>query len=73
MKLFSVLGIAMLLFLPSWAEGQEGQKHPSRATNSFGMEFVLIQPGAFVMGSSATEENRNRDEVQHQVTITTGF
>lgn len=42
-------------------------------TNSKGMEFVLIPAGAFTMGSPPDEAFRNRDEVQHQVTITKPF
>ena len=37
--------------------------------NSIGMEFVLIPAGAFMMGSPPEEPSRNKDEVQHQVTI----
>ena len=38
-----------------------------------GMEFVYIQPGAFIMGSPLGEEGRNRDEMQNRVTLTKGF
>ncbi|MCC6697773.1 MAG: formylglycine-generating enzyme family protein, partial [Candidatus Hydrogenedentes bacterium] len=37
------------------------------------MKFVWIPPGTFVMGSPASEEGRNDDEQQHQVTLTQGF
>jgi len=39
-------------------------------TNDFGMTFVLIQPGTFVMGSPEGETGRYSDEVQHNVTLT---
>jgi formylglycine-generating enzyme required for sulfatase activity len=39
-------------------------------TNDFGMTFVLIQPGTFVMGSPEGETGRDSDEVQHNVTLT---
>ena len=39
-------------------------------TNSIGMEFVLIPGGTFKMGSPQDEPNRERDETEHQVTIT---
>ncbi|WP_372368129.1 formylglycine-generating enzyme family protein [Candidatus Uabimicrobium sp. HlEnr_7] len=32
-----------------------------------------IRPGTFMMGSPETEEGRNEDEMQHQVTISKGF
>ena len=44
-----------------------------RLQNSFGMEFVWIPAGTFTMGSPVDELHRNRDEPQHQVTITKPF
>ncbi len=41
--------------------------------NSIGMEFVLIKPGAFQMGSHPGETNRGKDETRHQVTLSRGF
>jgi formylglycine-generating enzyme required for sulfatase activity len=38
------------------------------------MDFVWIEPGTFIMGSPATEADREDNEgPQHEVTITTGF
>ena len=37
------------------------------------MEFVLIKPGTFLMGSPETEEGRYSDETQHKVTLTKPF
>jgi formylglycine-generating enzyme required for sulfatase activity len=37
------------------------------------MEFVLIPPGTFTMGSPEGEKQRRDDEVQHEVTITKPF
>ena len=37
------------------------------------MKLVLIPPGKFMMGSPETEEDRNEDEVQHEVTISKAF
>lgn len=42
-------------------------------SNSLGMEFVYIQPGMFTMGSPPNETGRDKDETQHQVTLTEGF
>jgi len=39
-------------------------------TNDFGMTFVLIQPGTFVMGSPNGELGGYSGEVQHNVTLT---
>ena len=42
-------------------------------TNSLGMRFERIPAGTFLMGSPATEKDRNDDETPHQVTITRPF
>ena len=35
--------------------------------------FRWIEPGAFLMGSPESEEGRDSDEIQHQVTLSQGF
>ena len=42
-------------------------------TNSIGMKFVLIPAGTFMMGSPPNEPERDNDERQHKVTISTPF
>ena len=42
-------------------------------TNSIGMEFNLIPAGTFMMGSPESEEGREDDESQHEVTITRDY
>jgi len=37
------------------------------------LKLVLIPPGKFLMGSPAAEKGRDRDEVQHEVTISKPF
>jgi formylglycine-generating enzyme required for sulfatase activity len=44
-----------------------------RFTNSIGMEFALLPAGSFLMGSPPDEPRRNKDEVQHQVTLSKPF
>ncbi|MBF0397212.1 MAG: SUMF1/EgtB/PvdO family nonheme iron enzyme [Desulfobacterales bacterium] len=39
----------------------------------YGMKFVYIRPGTFIMGSPSTEKGRDADEEQHEVTLTKGF
>lgn len=46
---------------------------PDKSENRFGMNFVRIEPGTFMMGSPATENGHETDEVQHQVTLTQPF
>jgi formylglycine-generating enzyme required for sulfatase activity len=42
-------------------------------TNALGMEFNLIAPGVFIMGSPSKEPGRYGDEARHQVTLTKGY
>ncbi len=46
---------------------------PSVLVKSLGMEFVPISPGTFMMGSPESEEDRYKDEIQHEVTLTQGY
>jgi RNA polymerase sigma factor (sigma-70 family) len=48
---------------------------PKDFTNGFGMKFVWIPPGNFLMGTPKGEERGQivHDETQHKVTLTKGF
>ena len=41
--------------------------------NAVGMEFILVKPGVFIMGSPVDEPFRSANEHQHQVTISAPF
>ena len=41
--------------------------------NSVGMEFILVRPGVFMMGSPETEPHRKTDETLHRVVISKPF
>jgi len=45
----------------------------NKITNDIGMEFILVQPGSFIMGSPKTEPFRDNDETQHKVNIIKPF
>jgi formylglycine-generating enzyme required for sulfatase activity/energy-coupling factor transporter ATP-binding protein EcfA2/Tfp pilus assembly protein PilX len=50
------------------------QKEPVKEfTNQFGMTFVYIKHGSFLMGSPKNERGRESDEIQHTVNLTKGF
>jgi formylglycine-generating enzyme required for sulfatase activity len=49
------------------------EQHKERITNSLGMEFVLIKPGRFMMGSPKDEPGRYAGETQRKVTLTSPF
>ncbi|MCF8104487.1 MAG: formylglycine-generating enzyme family protein [Desulfohalobiaceae bacterium] len=66
-----VLLLALLIFvflLSTLAAGQN-----KTFTNSLGMEFVLIEPGSFLMGSPEEEPYRNESEKQHEIRIEKAF
>ncbi len=46
---------------------------PRKVTNDLGMEFVLIPPGSFMMGSPKDEPGHQRRERLHKVTLTHPF
>ena len=46
---------------------------PKQFTNEYGMTFVLIKAGTFLMGSPADELERDSDERQHQVKLTKDY
>jgi len=53
--------------------GKKVQPPSNELLNSLAMKFVLIKPGTFKMGSPDTEPGRYKDEVLHEVTLTSGF
>ncbi|MFM8399624.1 MAG: formylglycine-generating enzyme family protein, partial [Pirellula sp.] len=46
---------------------------PKEITNSIGMKLVLIPKGTFMMGSPESEEGRDENETQHEVTISKDY
>ncbi|MCG6895304.1 MAG: formylglycine-generating enzyme family protein [Desulfobacteraceae bacterium] len=59
-----VLGVVLSVFAEGFEESIE---------NSLGMEFVLIKPGKFLMGSPEDEPGRFVGETQHKVNLTNPF
>jgi formylglycine-generating enzyme required for sulfatase activity len=55
------------------AAGDDPKQPAPTLTNSLGMKLALIPAGKFQMGSPADEEERDRDEAQHEVVITKPF
>ena len=52
---------------------KQSSYQPKKFTNQFGMRFVLVKAGSFLMGSPESEEVRDGDEKQHRVTLTKNF
>jgi formylglycine-generating enzyme required for sulfatase activity len=61
--------VLMLIFFVDQLQAQS----PKEITNSIGLKLVLIPKGTFMMGSPASEELRQEDETQHEVTISKGY
>ncbi|RJP83003.1 MAG: formylglycine-generating enzyme family protein [Desulfobacteraceae bacterium] len=68
-----VLWIIFLIILTTGAKSLQAETLPQQLTNRYGMTFVLIPPGSFMMGSPAEEYQRAENEKQHKVTLTKGF
>ncbi len=51
----------------------EALKRTGRSSPATEMEFVIVEPGTFMMGSPVQEVSRADDEFQHQVTLTKEF
>ncbi len=66
----SQLLVALFFYTPVQAEQAPA---PKAMTNTLGMQFVLIPPGSFLMGSPKEEKERKGDETQHKVKLTKGF
>ena len=53
--------------------GSEAGERAVITVNGVEFAFRWCPPGTFMMGSPESEEGRNRDEMQHPVTLTRGF
>jgi formylglycine-generating enzyme required for sulfatase activity len=69
----AVLAALVVAGLGAWPRGAEPEAGGKTLTNSIGMKLVLIPAGKFLMGSPATEKERDPQEVQHEVEITKPF
>jgi formylglycine-generating enzyme required for sulfatase activity len=66
------LFIVLIAAIGLW-RGSDGCAFEKTWKNSLGMAFALIPAGAFMMGSPPGEPNRDKDEIQHAVTIRKPF
>jgi formylglycine-generating enzyme required for sulfatase activity len=52
----------------------KNQNHPSTYTNEYGMEFILVEAGTFMMGANHDDTEAKDDEKPaHQVTLTESY
>jgi formylglycine-generating enzyme required for sulfatase activity len=64
--------IALSLLIGGGANLCEAQP-TKEITNSIGIKLVLIPKGTFMMGSPESEEERQKDRTQHEVTISKDY
>ncbi|MBL8874116.1 MAG: SUMF1/EgtB/PvdO family nonheme iron enzyme [Planctomycetaceae bacterium] len=69
----SIAGPTVTVPSPSSTPTGSNEPLPESFTNSIGMEFRLIKPGSFLMGSANSEAGRDDDEIQHEVTISSPY
>ncbi|HCY86261.1 MAG TPA: hypothetical protein DHV36_14095, partial [Desulfobacteraceae bacterium] len=48
-------------------------RQPNEYVNSFGMKFIRVPAGTFMMGSPETEIGRDSNEILHEVTLTQDY
>jgi formylglycine-generating enzyme required for sulfatase activity len=63
----------VLLMLASRLRAPDNRPQSTWQDRTTGMQFVLINPGTFVMGSPPGEAGREAQETQHTVTLTRPF
>jgi len=69
-----VLGIAMVLSLMAFIAGCSSEKKEIiDLGKGVKLEMILVTAGKFMMGSPESEEGRDKNENQHEVTITKQF
>jgi len=69
----SILLSSLVIFGMVQLDCQVLAQPPKEITNSIGMKLVLIPKGTFMMGSPESEEGRQKDETQHEVTISKDY
>lgn len=66
-------GVIAVSLWPGVAANISSAQPPKEITNSIGMKLVLIPKGKFMMGSPESEQGRNENENQHEVTISKDY
>ncbi len=71
--IISTIVFVSALSLTLVAHGEDKKSKKNTFTNSIGIKFRFISPGNFMMGSPQDEQNRNKDETQHLITLKKGY
>jgi len=68
-----IIPVHLMVVMVSLAFSGHAEQPRERITNSLGMEFILIKPGKFAMGSPEDEPGRYTGERSHTVNLTSPF
>jgi formylglycine-generating enzyme required for sulfatase activity len=68
----SIISKVLVLMLVVFVDQLQAQS-PKEITNSIGMKLVLVPKGTFMMGSPESDVNRQKNETQHEVTISKDY
>ena len=68
----SIISKVLVLMLVVFVDQLQAQS-PKEIINSIGMKLVLIPKGTFMMGSPESEQGRQKNENQHEVTISKDY
>ena len=68
-----IISALFIMFMVALLLNSHAEHPKEKITNSLGMEFVLIRPGQFMMGSPKDEPGRYAGETQRKVTLTSPF
>jgi len=67
-----IYSVALLMFFILFEPGMANARDIS-FINDIGMEFILVKPGSYIMGSPVEEPFRSTNEPQHRVEIKKAF
>jgi len=67
-----IYAVALLMFFILFEPGMANARDIS-FVNDIGMEFVLVKPGFYIMGSPVDEPHRSTNEPQHRVEVKKAF
>ena len=72
-KIFKIFIFYFVFCLIGWHFPALPGAQEKKIANHLGMDFILVQPGSFMMGSPKNEPHRDNNEILHKVTISKPF
>ncbi|WP_457553356.1 formylglycine-generating enzyme family protein [Desulfobacula sp.] len=72
-KKFKIFVLFFVLCLMGWIFPALPRAQEKKITNHLGMDFILVNPGSFMMGSPKDEPHRDGNEILHKMKISRPF